>query len=47
MLGLRSDDSISHLLLHFLEQACREQQFWCVNGAKIPNVDREKIFSFC
>jgi len=32
------------LFIAYLEKARREQQFWCVNGAKIPNTDGENKY---
>ena len=32
------------LFIAFLEQACRVQQFWCVSGTKIPNIDGENKY---
>jgi hypothetical protein len=36
-----------HFLLHFLKQALREQQFWCGNCKKTPNIDgKNKYLGF-
>ena len=33
-----------HTFIAFLELARREQQFWCVNCKKIPNIDGENKY---
>ena len=32
------------IFMAFLEQACQEQQFWCVNLTKIPNIDGDSKY---